>query len=155
MKTYSAKPSEITKQWFVIDATDLVLGRLSAEIAMILRGKRKASFTPNLDCGDNVIVINADKIHLTGKKYENKKFFWHTGYAGGIKERTPRKVIEGKFPGRVLEKAVERMITRGPLGRAQMRNLYIYAGSEHPHAGQQPVAFDFGAINRKNKKSEA
>lgn len=154
MKTYSAKPSEVEKQWYIVDATDLVMGRLAVEIAMLLRGKRKPSFTPNIDCGDNIIVVNAAKIHLTGKKYENKKFFWHTGWAGGIKETTPRKVIEGKFPHRVLEKAVERMITRGPLGRAQMRKLHIYAGAEHPHAGQQPTVLDFAAANRKNKKSE-
>lgn len=152
MKTYSASPSDVNKKWYVIDATDLVLGRLASEIAMILRGKRKPMYTPNIDCGDNVIVINAEKIHLTGKKVTDKQYFWHTGYPGGIKERTPKDVFAGKFPERIIETAVQRMITRSPLGRAQMRKLYIYSGSNHPHQGQQPEVFDFGKINRKNKK---
>lgn len=155
MKTYSAKPSEIEKKWFVVDATDLILGRAAAEVATILRGKHKPQYTPNIDCGDHVVVINAEKVHLTGNKYESKKYFWHTGFPGGIKERNPRKIIEGKFPERVFIKAVERMISRNPLGREQMRKLHVYAGSEHPHAGQKPEVLDIASQNRKNKKSEA
>lgn len=155
MKTYSAKPSEIERQWYIVDATDLILGRAAAEIATILRGKHKPSFTPSIDCGDHVVVINAEKIHLTGNKYEDKKYFWHTGHPGGIKERNPRKIIEGKFPERVFIKAVERMISRNPLGRAQMKKLHVYTGSEHPHAGQTPIELNLAERNRKNKKSEA
>ena len=151
--TYSAKPSEIERKWYIFDAKDLVLGRLASRASMILRGKHKPTYTPNLDCGDNVIIINAEKVHLTGKKVEDKKYYWHTGYPGGIKERNVRKIIEGKFPERVVGKAIERMISRSPLGRQQMRKLYIYSGSEHPHAGQKPVSVKFADSNRKNKKS--
>jgi large subunit ribosomal protein L13 len=150
--TLSVKLKDIQRKWHIIDATDLVLGRLSCEIARIIRGKHKATYTPNLDCGDYVIVINARKIHITGDKAENKKFFWHTGHPGGIKERTPAKTLAGKHPERVLEKAVERMITRSPLGRAQMKKLFIYGGSEHPHTAQQPEIFDFASKNPKNQK---
>lgn len=155
MKTYSAKPSEIEKKWFIIDATDLILGRLASEVSMLLRGKHKPTFSTNIDCGDNVIIINADKVHLTGNKLEGEKYFWHTGFPGGIKERTIRQVSEGKFPERVVIKAIQRMISRNPLGREQMQKLYVYNGAEHPHAGQKPVNIDFGSKNRKNKKSVA
>ena len=150
MATFSQKPAEVEKKWVLIDAEGLVVGRLASIIAMRLRGKHKATFTPHVDDGDNVIVINADKVVFTGKKYEDKVYYWHTGYAGGIKQRTVRERLESKYPERVIEKAVERMITRGPLGRQQMRNLHVYAGAEHPHAGQQPEALDVAALNRKN-----
>ncbi len=149
--TLSLKPAEVKKDWVLIDAEGLILGRLAVMIATRLRGKHKPQFTPHVDCGDNVVIINADKIKLTGKKLDDKNFYYHTGYAGGIKSRTVRQRLDGKRPGSVVEKAVERMITRGPLQRAQMRHLYVYAGAEHPHAGQQPVTIDFGALNRKNK----
>lgn len=153
MKTYSAKPSEIHKKWYLVDAEGLVLGRMAAEIAKILRGKHKTTFTPHMDCGDNVIVINADKVHLTGNKMNDKLFFWHTGFPGGVKQRTPKQTLTGKYPERVIEKAVERMITRGPLGRQQMRNLKVYGGASHPHEAQQPEKLDLGARNRKNVRS--
>ena len=151
MKTYSAKPDDIRRDWYVIDGTDQVLGRLASQIALRLRGKHKPSFTPHVDCGDNVIVINAEKVAFTGKKLQNKRYYKHTGYAGGIKETSPAKILEGRFPERVLEKAIERMIPRGPLGRQQMRNLRIFAGSEHPHEGQSPEVIDVASMNRKNK----
>ena len=152
MKTFSQKPAEVTKKWVLIDADGLVVGRLATLVANRLRGKHKPTFTPHVDDGDNVIVINADKIALTGKKYENKKFYWHTGYPGGIKERTARDILEGRFPERVVEKAVERMIPRGPLGRRQMGNLRVYAGTNHPHEAQQPEVLDVAALNSKNKR---
>lgn len=152
MKTYSAKISEIQKNWYLVDAEDLVLGRMSSEIAKILRGKHKPTFTPHMDCGDNVIVINADKVHLTGKKLTDKIYYRHTGYPGGIKSKTPEKVLEGKKPEQVVEYAVKRMISRNKLGRKQMSNLYIYAGSEHPHEAQQPVKLDIAGKNPKNNK---
>lgn len=155
MNTYSAKPSEITREWYIIDAKDLVLGRVAVEISMILRGKRKPLYSTNLDCGDNVIVVNADKIALTGRKRATKLFYWHTGHPGGIKSRTAETTLEGKYPTRLLQKAVERMITRSPLGRAQMKKLYIYAGDKHPHEAQQPKPIDFAARNRKNKLDSA
>ncbi|WP_109806342.1 50S ribosomal protein L13 [Sphingosinithalassobacter portus] len=149
--TKSVKPAEVEKKWHLIDAEGLVVGRAAVIIANLLRGKHKTSFTPHVDCGDNVIVINADKVRFTGKKLTDKVYYKHTGYAGGIKSITPAKVLEGRFPERVLEKAVERMIPRGPLGRQQMRNLRIYAGSEHPHDGQNPEVLDVAALSRKNK----
>ena len=149
--TQSANAGTVEKKWVLIDADGLVVGRVASIIANILRGKHKPSFTPHVDCGDHVVVINADKVRLTGNKLKNKTYYKHTGYAGGIKEVTAQKVLEGRFPERVLEKAVERMIPRGPLGRAQMRALHLYAGAEHPHAGTQPVALDVAAMNRKNK----
>ena len=151
MKTFSAKPHEVKREWFVVDATDKVLGRLATEIARRLRGKHKPSFTPHVDCGDHVVVINADKVRFTGNKLKQQTYYKHTGYAGGIKEVTADKVLDGRFPERVLEKAVERMVPRGPLGRAQMRALHLYAGTEHPHAGTQPQPLDVAAMNRKNK----
>jgi large subunit ribosomal protein L13 len=153
LKTYTAKPSEIEKKWWLIDAEDLVVGRLSSIIAKILRGKHKTTFTPNIDCGDYVIVINAEKIKLTGKKYAEKLYYWHTGYPGGIKDRTARQIIEGKYPERILEYAVSRMMSRGPLQRDLMTKLYIYKGNEHKHQAQNPQILDVGAMNRKNKKT--
>jgi large subunit ribosomal protein L13 len=149
--TVSAKPAEIEKKWLLIDAENLVVGRLASIIANRLRGKHKAIYTPHVDCGDNVIVINADKVRFTGRKLAQKTYYRHTGYAGGIKEITAAKVLEGRFPERVLEKAVERMVPRGPLGRQQMRSLRIFKGSEHPHAAQNPEVLDVGAMNSKNK----
>ena len=151
MSTFSAKASEIKKDWVLIDGEGLVVGRLAAVIATRLRGKHKPSYTPHMDCGDNVIVINADKVAFTGKKLNDKVYYKHTGYAGGIKEITAQKVLEGRFPERVLEKAIERMIPRGPLGRQQMRNLRIFAGAEHPHEAQNPEVIDLASRNRKNK----
>lgn len=153
MKTYSAKPSEVDRKWYVIDAQDVVLGRLAATIATILRGKHKPTYTPHIDTGDHVVVINADKVKLTGRKLTDKKFYWHTGHPGGIKERTIGQILTGNYPERVIEKAVERMVPRGPLGRAQLKKLRVYAGTEHPHEAQQPEVLDIAARNPKNKRS--
>ncbi len=153
MKTYSAKPADVEKKWILIDAANLVVGRLATLVATRLRGKHKATYTPHIDMGDNVIIVNADKVVLTGRKLDNKKYYWHTGYPGGIKERTARKIIEGRFPERIVEKAVERMIPRGPLGRQQMRNLKVYAGAEHPHQAQQPEVLDVAALSKKNSRT--
>jgi len=153
MKTYSAKASEIEKKWFVIDADGLVLGRMASQIARLLRGKHKPTFTPHMDCGDNVIVVNAEKVKLTGRKLGDKIYYWHTGYPGGIKQRTAGQILEGKHPDRVIGKAVERMISRNRLGRQQMRNLRVYAGPEHPHEAQQPEVLDVASWNPKNKRS--
>ena len=150
MKTYSAKASEIQKKWVVIDATGLVVGRLASIIAMRLRGKHKVTYTPHMDCGDNIIVINAAKVVLTGNKLKNKMYYHHTGYIGDIKERSAGAIMAGKFPERILEKAVERMVPRGPLGRRQMSNLRVYAGASHPHEAQQAEVLDVGAMNPKN-----
>lgn len=149
--TRSIKPAEVEKKWHLIDAENLVVGRVASIIANILRGKHKASFTPHVDCGDHVVVINADKVRFTGNKLAQKTYYRHTGYAGGIKGVTAGKVLDGRFPERVLEKAVERMVPRGPLGRAQMRALHIYAGADHPHGGNQPEPLDIASMNRKNK----
>jgi large subunit ribosomal protein L13 len=154
MKTYSMKASEVDKQWYIIDATDLVLGRLASIIANYLRGKHKPAFTPHMDCGDHIVVVNAEKIRLTGNKLKDKKFYWHTGHPGGIKERTMDQLLSGKYPERVLIKAVERMITRGPLGRKQMGHLKVYAGTEHPHEAQNPKTLDIASMNPKNKRSD-
>ncbi len=153
MKTYSARPSDIQKKWLVVDADGMVLGRLASQVAMILRGKHKPGFTPHMDCGDNVIVINAAKVHLTGNKRAAKTYYSHTGYPGGIKSQTAGKILEGAHPERVVEKAIERMVPKGPLGRQQLKNLRVYAGAEHPHEGQQPVGLDLAARNPKNKRS--
>jgi large subunit ribosomal protein L13 len=153
MKTYSAKPSDVEKGWYVVDAEGLVLGRLASAIATRLRGKHKPMFTPHIDCGDHIIVINADKVRLTGNKLADKKYHYHTGYPGGIKTRTAGGILGGAHPERVVYKAVERMISRNPLGREQMKKLHVYAGTEHPHAGQQPQVLDIGAMNPKNKRS--
>ena len=152
MRTYSAKPSEIEKKWWVIDAEGLVLGRLATVVAIYLRGKHKTTFTPHMDCGDNIVIVNAEKVRLTGSKRTAKTYYWHTGYPGGIKSRTADKSLDGEYPERVIQKAVQRMITRGPLGRVQMGNLKVYGGSDHPHEAQQPVALDVGAMNSKNKR---
>ena len=149
-ETRSIKPAEVQKNWILIDADGLILGRLAAIVADRLRGKHKPTFTPHVDCGDHVVIINAKRVRVTGNKAEQSIFYWHTGYAGGIKGRSIRAGLEGRFPERVLEKAVERMITRNNLGRQQMRNLHVYAGAEHPHAGQSPQSLDVGAMNRKN-----
>lgn len=154
MRTLSIKPSEVQKKWVIIDAQDLILGRLASIVANHLRGKHKASFTPHVDCGDHVIVINAEKVHLTGNKLKDKKFYWHTGYAGGIKERTLGNILSGRFPERAIMKAVERMVPRGPLGRQVMSNLRVYAGSAHPHAAQNPEILDVASMNRKNVRSK-
>ena len=150
--TLSLKPAEVKKDWLLIDAEGLVLGRLAVIIANRLRGKHKPTFTPHVDCGDNVVVINADKVMLTGNKAEQSVFYYHTGYAGGIKGRTQGERLASAHPERVLEKAVERMITRGPLQRKQMKHLHVYAGATHPHDGQQPKSLDVAALNPKNKR---
>jgi large subunit ribosomal protein L13 len=153
MHTYVAKPGEVEKKWVVIDADGLVVGRLAALIATRLRGKHKATFTPHIDTGDNVIVVNAEKVVFTGNKYEDKRYQWHTGYPGGIKERSPRMVLEGKFPERVVELAVARMLRRGPLQRKLMRNLKVYKGPDHPHGAQSPEKLDIAKLNRKNTRA--
>ncbi len=150
MKTYSAKPTEIEKKWILIDAEGLVVGRLASIIALRLRGKHKPTFTAHMDCGDNVIVVNAAKVLLTGDKLKKKVYYHHTGYIGGIKERTAGAILNGKFPERVVEKAVERMLPRGPLGRRQLSNLRVYPGTEHPHEAQQPETLDVASLNPKN-----
>jgi len=153
MKTYVAKPGEVEKRWIVIDAAGLVVGRLAVLIATRLKGKHKPIYTPHVDCGDNVIVVNADKVVLTGNKREDKTYYRHSGYPGGIKSTTPRRILEGKFPERVIELAVERMLKRGPLHRRLMRNLKVYRGAEHPHAAQNPALLDVGKLNRKNARA--
>ena len=155
MSTYSAKPTDIERKWWVVDATDLVLGRAAAEIATILRGKHKPQYTPSMDCGDNIIVINAEKVFLSGKKMTDKKYFRHTGHPGGIKEAIAGKILGGKYPERVMIKAVERMISRNPLGRQQMKKLHVYAGETHPHEAQKPELLDLASKNEKNKKRTA
>lgn len=150
--TLSLKPAEVTKDWVLIDAEGLVLGRLAAVIAQRLRGKHKPQFTPHVDCGDNIVVVNAGKVRVTGNKLEQAMFYYHTGYAGGIKGRSLRQRLESAHPERVLVKAVERMITRGPLQRRQMRHLHVYAGAEHPHVAQQPKKLDVAAMNAKNAR---
>ncbi len=153
MKTYSATPKDIEKSWVLIDASGLVVGRLASLIATRLRGKHKASYTPHMDDGDNIIVINAGNIILSGNKRTDKTYYWHTGHPGGIKSRTAEKVLDGKHPERVLQKAVERMLPRGPLARQQLRNLKVYAGPEHPHEAQNPVPLDVASLNTKNARS--
>ena len=153
MNTYSAKPAEVEKKWVLIDGSGLVVGRLASLIALRLRGKHKPTYTPHVDCGDNVIVVNAEKVVLTGRKVQQKVYRHHTGYIGGIKERSAKFILEGKFPERIVEKAVERMLPRGPLGRRQFGNLRVYKGPEHPHEAQQPEKIDIAALNRKNTRS--
>jgi large subunit ribosomal protein L13 len=153
MKTYSAKPADIEKKWVTIDATGLVVGRLASLVALRLRGKHKATFTPHVDDGDNVIVVNAAKAVFTGRKREQKVYYHHTGYIGGIKERTAKSIFEGRFPERIVEKAVERMLPRGPLGRLQLVNLRVYPGPDHPLEAQKPEKLDVAAMNRKNVRS--
>ena len=153
MKTYSATPADIDKKWILIDAEGVVLGRLASIVATRLRGKHKASFTPHMDMGDNVIIINADKVQMTGKKRDDKLYYWHTGYPGGIKHRTARQILEGKFPERVVTKAVQRMLPGNSLSRKQMTNLRVYAGAEHPHEAQSPEVLDVKSMNSKNTRS--
>jgi large subunit ribosomal protein L13 len=153
MSTYSTKTADIQKKWVLIDANGLVVGRLASIIAMRLRGKHKPSYTPHMDDGDHVIVVNAAKVVLTGRKREKKVYRHHTGFIGGIKERTARSILEGKFPERIVEKAVERMLPRGPLGRVQLGNLRVYPGADHPHAAQQPEKLDVASMNRKNMRA--
>lgn len=150
--TLSLKPAEVKKDWVLIDAEGVVLGRLATLVATRLRGKHKPQYTPHVDCGDNVIVVNAQKVRLTGNKLSQSVFYYHTGYPGGIKGRTMRERLESRHPERVIEKAVERMITRGPLQRKQMKHLHVYAGPGHPHAAQQPMPLDVAAMNPKNKR---
>ena len=152
MTTFSAKPAETQKKWVMIDAKGLVVGRLAAIVARRLRGKHLPIFTPHVDCGDNIVVINAGKVRVTGNKTDQSVFYYHTGYPGGIKGRSIRQRLDSKHPERVLEKAVERMITRGPLQRRQMKHLHVYAGPEHRHAAQQPKSLDVAALNPKNKR---
>jgi large subunit ribosomal protein L13 len=153
MKTYSARERDIDKKWVLIDAQGVVLGRLASHVAKVLRGKHKATFTPHMDMGDNVIVINAEKVQMTGNKRADKRYYWHTGFPGGIKHRTAGQILEGRFPERVIQKAVERMLPGGPLSRKQMSNLRVYGGSEHPHTAQSPEVIDLAAMNPKNTRS--
>ncbi len=153
MKTYSAKPADVQRQWWVIDADGAVLGRLASFAATRLRGKHKPTYTPHIDCGDHIIVVNAEKVALTGRKREQKVFHWHTGHPGGIKQRTMAQILDGRYPERAILKAVERMIPRGPLGRQQLRKLHVYPGPTHPHEAQQPIVVDLGTLNAKNKRT--
>jgi|TARA_R110002126_G_scaffold13118_3_gene56598 large subunit ribosomal protein L13 len=153
MKTYSAKPSEVEKKWFVVDAEGMILGRLASQLALRLRGKHKPTFTPHIDCGDHIVVINAGKVRLTGNKRSDSIHYWHTGYPGGIKQRSKGQILDGKHPERVLEKAVERMLPKGPMGRQQLKNLRVYAGPEHEQAAQKPEVWDVAAMNPKNKRA--
>jgi large subunit ribosomal protein L13 len=151
--TTSTKTAEVQKNWVLIDAKGLVVGRLATIIAMRLRGKHKPSFTPHMDDGDHIVVINADKVVLTGRKRDQKVYYHHTGFIGGIKERSAKFILEGRFPERIVEKAVERMLPRGPLGRKQLGNLRVYKGAEHPHVAQNPVTLDVASLNPKNARS--
>lgn len=153
MKTFTAKPADIEKKWVLIDAEGLVLGRLASIVAMRLRGKHKPSFTPHMDMGDNVIIINADKIQMTGNKRADKIYYWHTGHPGGIKQRTAGQILDGQFPERVLTKAIQRMLPGGALSRQQMKNLRVYASAEHPHEAQNPEVLDIASLNPKNTRS--
>lgn len=155
MKTYSATPTDIVRGWHLIDADGIVLGRLAALVANCLRGKHKPLYSPNLDCGDHVVVVNAAKVALTGNKRANKTYYWHTGYPGGIKRRTADQVLGSAHPERVIEKAVQRMLPKGALGRQQLKKLHVYAGPEHPHAGQTPQSLDLAAHSRKNSVRES
>ena len=152
MKTFSAKPADVKRKWVLLDAEGLVLGRLAAKIATILRGKHKTIYTPHIDTGDIVVVVNASKVHLTGSKFDKKNYYWHTGYPGGIKSRSVRQVLEGSFPERVLQMAVQRMMPKGPLGRDQLKKLKVYSGPEHPHQAQSPELLDFAVLNKKNRR---
>ncbi|MGF1474919.1 MAG: 50S ribosomal protein L13 [Geminicoccaceae bacterium] len=150
MKTFSATPADIKQDWYVIDAEGLVLGRLAALVANRLRGKHKAIYTPHMDCGDHIVIVNAEKVALTGNKRDQKTYYRHTGYPGGIKESKANKTLDGQFPERVIEMAVKRMVPSGPLGRRQLRKLHVYKGSGHPHQAQQPESLDVASLNRKN-----
>jgi large subunit ribosomal protein L13 len=155
MKTYSATPKDIERAWYVVDADNLVLGRLAALVAGRLRGKQKAMYTPNLDCGDHIVVVNAEKVALTGNKRAKKTYYRHTGYPGGLKQRTADQVLQGAHPERVIEKAVQRMLPKGALGHDQLKKLHIYRGPDHPHQGQEPTALDLASLNRKNSIKES
>lgn len=155
MITYSQKPRDVERDWFVIDADGLVLGRLASIVAMRLRGKHKPTYTPHVDCGDNIIIINAAKVGLTGNKRTDKTYYWHTGHPGGIKSRTADKILDGNHPERVMIKAVERMVTRNRLGRQQMKKLHVYAGPDHPHEAQAPQILDVAGMNSKNQANRA
>lgn len=153
MSTYSATPKDIKKEWLMFDAKDVVLGRLASHVAKVLRGKHKPTFTPNADCGDHVVIINADKVKLTGRKRGKKVYYYHTGYAGGIKERSAEYILSGEHPHRVVEKAIERMMPKdSPLSRQQYKHLHVYNGSEHPHSAQSPKLVDFAKMNEKNAR---
>lgn len=153
MKTFAAKATEVDKQWILIDAEGLVVGRLASLIALRLKGKHRAIYTPHVDCGDNIVVINAEKVVFSGKKLMDKQYHHHTGYPGGIKTTTPKRLLEGKFPERVIVNAVERMLKRGPLQRKLMGNLKVYKGSEHPHEAQKPTPLDVAKLNSKNARA--
>ena len=155
MTTYSQKPRDVERDWFVIDADGLVLGRLASIVAMRLRGKHKPTYTPHVDCGDNIIIINAAKVGLTGNKRTDKTYYWHTGHPGGIKSRTADKILDGNHPERVMIKAVERMVTRNRLGRQQMKKLHVYAGPDHPHEAQAPQILDVAGMSSKNQANRA
>jgi large subunit ribosomal protein L13 len=155
MITYSQKPRDVERDWFVIDADGLVLGRLASIVAMRLRGKHKPTYTPHVDCGDNIIIINAAKVGLTGNKRTDKTYYWHTGHPGGIKSRTADKILDGNNPERVMIKAVERMVSRNRLGRQQMKKLHVYAGPDHPHEAQAPQLLDVASMNSKNQANRA
>jgi len=152
MKTYSVRPSDIVKKWYLVDATDLVLGRLAVVLANYVRGKHKVYFTPNIDCGDHVVVVNAEKIKLTGNKLNNHMHYWHTGYPGGIKSRSYAQILEGKNPQEAIQLAVKRMVPKGSLGKEQLKKLYVYSGDKHPHDAQKPDPIDLKTMNRKNKR---
>jgi len=154
MKTFTAKPADVEHKWIVIDAEGAIVGRLAAFIATRLRGKHRPDFTPHIDTGDHVIVINAEKVVFTGRKFANKRYYRHTGHPGGIKETSPRRILEGRFPERVVEQAVKRMLPKeSPLARSQFSKLCVYAGGEHPHQAQTPEVLDFKSLNAKNARS--
>jgi large subunit ribosomal protein L13 len=153
MKTFSLRKEDVKKEWFVVDAADVTLGRLAAIVAARLRGKHKPEYTPHIDCGDHIIIVNAEKIHMTGNKRQDKVYYRHTGHPGGIKDTTPEKILRGAFPERVIQKAVERMLPNGPLGRCAYSNLRVYAGDQHPHTAQNPTVLDIASMNPKNKRS--
>ncbi len=152
MRTYSAKPTDVERKWFIIDAEGIVLGRMAAIVAQILRGKHKTMYTPHIDTGDHVVIVNAEKVKLTGRKADQRIFYWHSGHPGGLKEHTPRRTLSGRFPERVVQRAIERMMPKdSPLARAQLKKLKVYAGAEHPHEAQSPEVMDLASRNRKNK----
>ena len=154
MRTYSAKTEEATNNWVVIDAEGVVVGRLASYVAKRLRGKHRADFTPHVDLGDHVVIVNADKVAFTGRKLRDKTYYRHTGYPGGIKATTPQKILSGKFPERVIELAVQRMMPKeSSLARSQMTKLRVYAGPEHPHTAQNPQPIDFKSMNEKNTRA--
>ncbi|MEG8099374.1 50S ribosomal protein L13 [Candidatus Liberibacter brunswickensis] len=152
MPSFFQKSSEVEKKWILIDAKGLIVGRLATQIALRLRGKDKPTYTPSTDDGDNVVIINASKVSFSGRKYDKKVYYHHTGYPGGIKKRTAREILEGHSPIDVLKKAVTRMLPRGPLARKQMKNLHIYAEDHHPHEAQKPVLVDIAKMNLKNSR---